>query len=304
MKPIVSKLKQSNFKKKRAKRPPRYAEPTKIEKQYIDIIIKEVRRYKKVVNEILIPLLPLIVKDYQEVNNIVFDGYVENLDAAQNLILLETTNERAILGFKEVAAKIGADISTYSLKQHTKVLKAALGVTPTVSEPWLATKAAEFTARNADLIKTLNTETTKEITQLVRNGLQTGLRHEQIKAQIIQKIGDGTVKLSPSKMSMVNRAKLIARDQTSKYYAELNSLRQKQLGIEKYIWQANIDERTRESHRALDGKICRWDDPTVYSEDGENWQPRTSSMFIGHPGEDYNCRCYSEPYFNDILKEL
>ncbi|GFO82237.1 MAG: hypothetical protein A49_18640 [Methyloceanibacter sp.] len=50
-----------------------------------------------------------------------------------------------------------------------------------------------------------------------------------------------------------------------------------------YIWRTRGDGKVRPSHAANDGKIFAWDDP-----------PPT-----GHPGEDYGCRCWAEPYAPD-----
>ncbi len=47
-----------------------------------------------------------------------------------------------------------------------------------------------------------------------------------------------------------------------------------------YIWRTQRDGRVRPSHQENDGKIFAWDEP-----------PPT-----GHPGEDYGCRCWAEPY--------
>jgi SPP1 gp7 family putative phage head morphogenesis protein len=47
-----------------------------------------------------------------------------------------------------------------------------------------------------------------------------------------------------------------------------------------YIWRTRGDNKVRASHAANNGRIFSWDSP-----------PPT-----GHPGEDYNCRCTTEPY--------
>jgi hypothetical protein len=51
-----------------------------------------------------------------------------------------------------------------------------------------------------------------------------------------------------------------------------------------YIWRTRGDGKVRASHAANDGRIFAWDDP-----------PPT-----GHPGEDYNCRCFAEAYTPEI----
>jgi SPP1 gp7 family putative phage head morphogenesis protein len=92
----------------------------------------------------------------------------------------------------------------------------------------------------------------------------------------VQEIGDITD----------NRAALIARDQTSKLNAAFNGVRQKELGIEKYVWETAQDERVRDSHAELDGQTFRWDSPP--NVDGESV----------NPGEAINCRCVAAPSFD------
>jgi len=204
--------------------------------------------------------------------------------------------------FEQVARDIGADISEYSLAEHNRVIKSAIGVSPVSSEPWLASKEAEFVRDNANLITNLENETARDIERIVRDGIRAGESTPSIQAKIIQKVGIGTLEKSPLKMSAANRARLIARDQTAKFYGELNKLRQQNIGLTWYVWRTSLDERVRADHSALEGMLCDWDDDSIYSDDGgETWQSRTSGMYDGIPGSDYSCRCYSEPYFDNIL---
>ena len=47
-----------------------------------------------------------------------------------------------------------------------------------------------------------------------------------------------------------------------------------------YIWRTEGDDKVRDAHAAREGHIYNWHIPP----EG------------GHPGEDYNCRCWAEPY--------
>ena len=47
-----------------------------------------------------------------------------------------------------------------------------------------------------------------------------------------------------------------------------------------YIWRTEGDDKVRDAHAAREGHIYNWHIPPVG----------------GHPGEDYNCRCWAEPY--------
>ena len=57
----------------------------------------------------------------------------------------------------------------------------------------------------------------------------------------------------------------------------INEIRQRDLGIEQYVWQTVGDEKVRASHSARDGGVYRWD-----SNDEK-------------PGEAPNCRCSARP---------
>ncbi len=58
----------------------------------------------------------------------------------------------------------------------------------------------------------------------------------------------------------------------------------KQLGHStRYIWHTQDDRKVRPAHARNDERIFQWDNP-----------PPT-----GHPGEDFNCRCWAEPLGDD-----
>jgi len=80
-----------------------------------------------------------------------------------------------------------------------------------------------------------------------------------------------------------SRARLIARDQTSKTIGELTKLRQQQLGIRQYKWRTSQDERVRHDHAVLEGQVFSWDNPPD----------------VGHPGEPIQCRCTAEAIIPD-----
>lgn len=96
------------------------------------------------------------------------------------------------------------------------------------------------------------------------------------------------------------QASFIARNETENINGALMRERQTQAGFDCYEWMTMADGAVRDSHRALDGKICKWSNPNVYSEDGgKTWKKRTSSMYIGQPCQDYNCRCTALPFDKD-----
>lgn len=139
---------------------------------------------------------------------------------------------------------------------------------------------------NVALIKSIKTDYMKDIGDVLRNNLLDGARSTDLITQIKER---GQVN--------ENRAKFIARDQTSKANADLTEIRSKALGSTTYAWSGSMDERERKTHKAMEGKLCKWSDPTVYSDDnGQTWKKRSEIGAVElHPGKDYNCRCVSLP---------
>lgn len=127
------------------------------------------------------------------------------------------------------------------------------------------------TKANVALIKSIPEQYFYKVEAAVTEGLGQGLRFSALAKQI-EDIGDVTE----------SRAKLIARDQTSKLNGAMTQIRQMSIGIDRYTWSTSSDERVRDEHAALDGQEFSWSSPP--SE--------------GHPGEAVNCRCVAVPVIN------
>lgn len=125
---------------------------------------------------------------------------------------------------------------------------------------------------NADLIRDIAIGTADRIAAAVRENLISGGRAADL-AERIAEIGE---------MSMA-RARVIALTETSKASTALTTARAQSVGSEGYIWRTAGDGDTRPSHRAMEGKFVRWDQPPVLD------------TMTGHAGEFPNCRCYPEP---------
>lgn len=194
------------------------------------------------------------------------------------------------------AAGIGIEVAIYNQKQFDKTVNSVLGVDVFLEEPWLKNQLELFANQNAQLITSLEETELDRVSGIVQRGLQEGSSYDTITDQIQETFGITR-----------RHARLIARDQTSKLNGSLTKLRQQELGITEYIWQSSGDERVRASHRVMDGKTCRWDDPTVYlDEKSGKWKKRSS---IGgtqvHTSQDINCFLGSEEVISfDTIKKI
>ena len=83
-----------------------------------------------------------------------------------------------------------------------------------------------------------------------------------------------------------NKARFLARQETSLMLSKMKETRYGNAGIFKYKWSTSKDSRVRDRHRHLDGGIFSFDDPPIVDlETG-----RTANA-----GEDFNCRCVAIP---------
>lgn len=165
-------------------------------------------------------------------------------------------------------------VEAWSKKEFDKQAKAALGVDLLTSNPQIIRRAKEFVATNVDLITTLTDDAATRVEKVVFASAQAG----RLTKEVAQDIAD-------AERISYRHAKLIARDQTSKLYGQLNVDRAKSAGLTEYIWRTSNDNAVRESHAALNGLKFRYDDPP---------EP-------GNPGDDYQCRCHAEPVFDTLL---
>lgn len=131
---------------------------------------------------------------------------------------------------------------------------------------------------NVTLIKSMPLEAAKGVHKLVRENQAKGLRSSELIEEIMR-IGN----------IQENRARMIARTETSRYSTALTKMRATSIGSDWYVWKTVGDFRTRQSHKKMKGVIVNWNDP-----------PSPEKLFgekaYGeyHAGETFNCRCYPQ----------
>jgi SPP1 gp7 family putative phage head morphogenesis protein len=86
-----------------------------------------------------------------------------------------------------------------------------------------------------------------------------------------------------------NKAKMIARTETSRYSTALTEMRATSIGADWYVWRAVGDFRTRKGHKHMNRVLVNWSDPP-------SPEKLTGEKAYGeyHAGETFNCRCYPE----------
>lgn len=222
---------------------------------------------KKDVGNDIKPILKSRESDY------VRDGVASDLKTAFNKL----SRKYAQIGVfaEQLATEFVGNAERENRNRFIKSMNRAIGVDINfiIQNENLEDALAESVEWNVSLIRTIPTEYFRQIESIIYQGVLTGNTSGSMISQISELNGQ-----------QMKRARLIARDQSSKLNSNLNEKRQTNLGIEEYIWQTSRDgERVRESHRKKDGQVFRWDSPP---ED------------TGHPGQDIQCRCVAIPVIN------
>lgn len=209
---------------------------------------------------------------------------------------------------EDLATKWVQGVNMYNRQEMMKILRGALGINiGAIVDEQLKRDLEVLIMENASYIKSIPDYLIGNVAKRVMQHFkgepmpENRTLRQQIREEF--KVSDG-------------RAKVLARDQTSKMNTSLTQKRQTQLGIEWYVWKTVEDERVvgrpgglypkgtklHRNHYIMQGKICKWDDPTVYSDDGgKTWKQRTEEMPQNAPGQDIMCRCRAAPYI-DIEK--
>jgi hypothetical protein len=190
--------------------------------------------------------------------------------------------------------KIADNVFNFNETQYEKSAKSSLGIEFPSGEDWWADAKENWKRTNYELfrgqalgyVQGINAATQQAVT----GGWSVGVLSEKIKAL------DDSVSHA--------KANFLARDQIGKLNGEITQRRMEDAGLSMYIWSTGGDERVRESHALMDEGLCRWDDSSVYSDDGgKTWKPRPAGAVLLHPGQDYQCRCTALSYWDELVDE-
>lgn len=196
---------------------------------------------------------------------------------------------------------IAEDIDEFNSKELQAFQKIAVGEAFAESEIWVKDVLNKWSKEQVSLITKATNDMRDAVARRVRDGVKKGLLAKDITKQVLAEMPGISFR----------RARVIARDQTSKLNAELSQRRMTEAGLETYKWETSLDERVRGnpsgkypfaklSHWVMQGKICRWDDPTLCINSKGEWEKRPTNAVYLHPGQDIMCRCVALPNWNEL----
>lgn len=277
--------------KTRSARATKTRRPDAIERKYKRYLRGVVADFSKLVRSQLIPILPELLRDRE--SQVRADGWTDTIERAVSSISMASS--RNTENAAREAVNIGNDIADFNRAEWGKVMVKAIGVDMTRGAPWLADELKSFANENVKLITSLPTQALDKIEGIISRGVRAGTSATVLSKQITGELGIAR-----------RRASLIARDQVATLNGQITKARQLSIGIKTYYWDTSGDERVRKSHSVLDGKLCRWDNDRVYSDDGgKTWKSRKSiGGTISAPGQDVNCRCSGLSNTDELMDSL
>lgn len=259
-------------------RPRRPRRPLAIELSYAQALLKRLSFLNKVLRQVLLPRLPM----FTDKAGIRTDDWSDDLDRAFAIIRSTFYSAESPEDLDALVEKYGRETSTFQKKDLEDLLKTAIGVNVFFEDKKLLTQMKAYVSQNVELITSIEEGLLKDVKARVLGGVRAGVRVEEMRDMIEERYG-----VSKS------RAMLIARDQTGKFYGELNRERQRSIGINRYTWRGVEDEREREMHRDLEGEEFEWGKPPVTNPAGDR----------NEPGGDYECRCTAEPVLHSFVPD-
>ena len=166
-----------------------------------------------------------------------------------------------------------------------ETVRPSLGVTPVISPKMREKIKDEYTETVTKSIKGFSQEMTEKLRKRIEVLVMEGRPRDELRQILRDEYAIGR-----------ERAKFIARQETSLFTSKLKQTQYESVDITQYRWHAiggkAGDGRTRDEHKRAHGKIFNYDLSGNPVRDAKG-KPV-------NPGEDFGCRCVDEPVLEEI----
>ena len=186
----------------------------------------------------------------------------------KSLDKVESNLENAIEAFK-----IHSDDMIVRMSEGWKSASAALTIKPELTKESIMKMTKGYNENIKTYAKDFAVERFKAIRETVKDNAQKGYRFDTLIKEINKE----------SEVSK-NKAKFIARQETSLFMASFRKERFREAGVTHYIWSAR--PMARPDHKDLHGKIFAYDSPPITNK---------ATGARNNPGEDFGCLCVDRP---------
>ncbi len=254
--------------------------PDSAEREYI----RAVNEYMRTVKKLLEEGMPELKGEYrQQLNENIRTDSVFDMGIFVNEFLQKMKDKldagNAAQKLITRLYKIGKITKKKEISEWKKMVRKTFGLN--LSEDYFngqffESELKQWVSDNVDLITTVPADMLDKMKEIIVEGYSKGLSTKEI-GEMIQR----------NYITSANHARFIARDQMAKLSADITRKEHEDAGVTRYEWSDSGDERVRPSHRRLNGKVFRYDNP-----------PETDGGRHCNPGQDFNCRCVAIPVFD------
>jgi SPP1 gp7 family putative phage head morphogenesis protein len=179
------------------------------------------------------------------------------------------------------AHRVNPAASVDAFQKGFKHLATRLEITPELASHSRAALLEDYT-KNMDLwIQKFSEGMIGGLREAVEDNAMQGYRFDKLIGGIKSRYGVTT-----------SKARFLARQETGLFMSKFRRERFSEAGVTHYKWSTSNDERVRNSHRALDGKIFAYADPPTVAT--------IPKLRKANPGEDFNCRCVDIPILSPL----
>ena len=214
------------------------------------LLTEIVSRINNRIKQDLIPKLKLYESYY---SNKVIDSsvlldldYVDDIKSVINTITLDysdtTFNQIVESIVNQMAGNTQKDIAAALTKEINRLV--GIDISPVIQSHAEDIKQALDYCK--DYIVSIPQKYLADVQSTVLLNIQKGMRSSSIVKELANQYG-----------ITLNRAKVIARDQTSKFNLALTTAQAQDMGYDEFKFSTSHDERVRRTHRDADGKLCR-----------------------------------------------
>lgn len=254
--------------------------PAGIEREYARVSRQYMRLFKESIEEEIPVLKEQIMKERGTYHADGISDVMALLERVLDRIQKRFTEKEEGYGLRRKLESLANMTRKLTIREWKKAVDRTLGVNITEDYylgDFFQTALDRWVDENVSLIKTIPANTLGDMRIIIKEGFLNGKSTTHIMKEIQHRYNVGK-----------SHVRLLARDQIGKLNASITEAQQRDAGIEEYVWDDCGDSRVRRSHKALNGKRFRWDDPPVVDQ-------KTGRRC--HPGEDYQCRCRAKPVF-------
>lgn len=255
--------------------------PKEVGVRYNAELQRMVNAIQQEINKTVTPKIRYLAPEYTA------DSWVDTIQSTIQLLRDRLSGPAFKIFAERLATNFVTSINDRNIKSMGKMF-GSFGVDVTTGNKQVNDFLQASVAENIQLITSIQTQYLDRVETLVLTNMRAGLRPSSIQQQLQDQFG-----------VTKNRARMIARDQTSKASNGLARKRMQASGLEFFQWVTSKDERVRSRHSSIANKVTmygkgiyRWDDLPL-SDKGEPIAP----------GDDFNCRCIARPVLRSEVEK-